>query len=259
MNLEFKYNNFRTGEGEPLVFQHGLAANAEQIRGLLGDTVGIDLMCFDCPGHGLSPLGEFVSSFDNYADLAIQYMDSLGLHKAIVGGLSMGAGIATNIALRYPERVKAIIIHRPAWLAESNPVSLSMLKETLPFMDEPDAKDKFQQQEFYKEIAEKLPKAAESLMGVFAPAQQKELPHVIKSMIEDRPFSDMSDLENIEVPTLIIANEDDPIHPYAMGEDIHRRIKNSTFRKVISRYIDNDLHGEQVRKIISNFVNEIAK
>ena len=252
------YNSFCIGEGEPVVFQHGLAAHADQIKSLLGGLDGIRLSCIDCPGHGDTLLNDFIPSFNNYSDLVLLNADALGLEKFVVGGLSMGAGIACNIAIRYPHRVKALILHRAAWLAESNPVSLSMLKGTLSFMDDPDAKAKFQQTTVYQSIAKELPKAAESLMGVFAEGQQKELTHVIKCMVEDQPFENLSDLEKINVPTLIIANDDDPLHPYSMGEELHNRIKESKLEKVISRYVDNDKHVSQVRDIVSTVINEIA-
>ena len=37
-------------------------------------------------------------------------LDHLGIRKAHVGGLSLGAGIATRFALRFPSRVRALMV-----------------------------------------------------------------------------------------------------------------------------------------------------
>ena len=37
-------------------------------------------------------------------------MDHLGLDRAVVGGLSLGGGIATRFTLAHPERVRALIV-----------------------------------------------------------------------------------------------------------------------------------------------------
>src|SRR5581483_8370067 len=37
-------------------------------------------------------------------------LDHLGLARAVVGGLSLGAGIATRFALAHPERVRALVV-----------------------------------------------------------------------------------------------------------------------------------------------------
>ena len=40
----------------------------------------------------------------------------------------MGAGIALNIAIRYPEKIKALILVRPAWLHKPHPENLHLFE-----------------------------------------------------------------------------------------------------------------------------------
>ncbi len=56
------------------------------------------------------------ATFDVFADDLIALADQLGLDRFVVGGISLGAGTALNLAIRYPERVSALVLCRPAWL-----------------------------------------------------------------------------------------------------------------------------------------------
>src|SRR5262249_11354645 len=75
-------------------------------------------LCLDARAHGLTqPMGEPSDlSFDIFGDDVIALLDHLGLRRAILGGISMGAAVALNVAVRYPERVDGLVLSRPAWL-----------------------------------------------------------------------------------------------------------------------------------------------
>ena len=133
------------GEGVPLVFQHGLTANANQITKLLTPVVGVRVLTIDCPGHGLSILPEgYEPSFDRYADEVLRNLDRHNIDNAVFGGLSMGSGIAMNIAIRYPERVMGLVLLRPAWLDQSKPKNLDILIEALPYLNRAGGQEEFE-------------------------------------------------------------------------------------------------------------------
>ena len=246
-------NYISQGTGLPLIFQHGLTANVNQASSLLGGLEGIHLFSIDCPGHGSTELPNgYTPSFNNYADTVITFMDQLNIDQAIFGGISMGSGISINIALRYPDRVKALILVRPAWVDQTGPENLKILLPGAELIGKPDGKAQFQQLPEFKDIV--LPTVAQSVLGVFAEDQQPALSKVIKHMVGDRPFQSMEQLYGIKVPCLILGNDHDPLHPFEMAKKIHQYIGGSVLRKLTSRYIDNDLHREQVRECIQEFV-----
>ena len=55
-----------------------------------------------------------------------QLLDHLGVRRAVVGGISLGAVIALRLAVHYPERVSELIIARPAWISEAAPENLKI-------------------------------------------------------------------------------------------------------------------------------------
>lgn len=67
------------------------------------------VLAWDVRGHGKSqPIGKF-SIPEAAADL-VALLDHLGCEKAIIVGLSMGGYITQELAFRYPQRVKALVI-----------------------------------------------------------------------------------------------------------------------------------------------------
>ncbi|WP_321494678.1 alpha/beta fold hydrolase [uncultured Desulfobacter sp.] len=61
----------------------------------------------DLRGFGESESGTKVGSTDLLADDVIALMDSLGIEKAVVGGMSMGGYVLLNLLARYPQRICA--------------------------------------------------------------------------------------------------------------------------------------------------------
>jgi pimeloyl-ACP methyl ester carboxylesterase len=247
-------NYHLSGEGLSFIFQHGLTSNLEQVQGLLAGIKGIKLLSVDCPGHGASPLPKRVKpSFNFYVDQIINLMDELKVENAIWGGISMGSGIAMNATLRYPERVIGLVLIRPAWLDRGSPESLEILQDAAKSILKKDKKAFTDQDDFLK-ILDILPKAADSILGVFESHQRPELPLVIENMVRDAPFDQINSLDNIDIPSLVIGSEDDPLHPFFMAEKIDQHLQNSKLVKIVSRYIDDEQHRSEVIKLATSFI-----
>ena len=248
----------KRGTGTPFLFQHGLGARLEQPQGLLSEIEGVELISMDCPGHGQSPLpAEKRPSFSWYTQLLHELSEDLQIEKTIVGGISMGAGISIRLALTHPEKVKALVLVRPAWLDTPTPENLSILLTAAGYMGSPTGKDEFQQEEAFIKIKKELPLAAQSVMGVFASSQREEIPLVLQSMVGDAPFQAIEELKQIQVPCLIIGNDDDPLHPFSMAETLSAHISGSQLKKVVSRYIDNAQHKTTLTQIVSTFIHTL--
>ena len=258
VNMQPIINYKISGEGFPFIFQHGLGSNLAQAQSLLGGQKKVQLISMDCPGHGDTPLrlGN-PPSFDFYADEVIRLMDHLKIEKAIFGGISMGAGISTNIALRYPDKVVGLVLVRPAWLDKGNPENLMILKAAAKFIGKRSARVKFEKNNEYQHIKGHLRTAASSIMGVFSDTQQTAISMVLKSMVSDAPFKKMTDLAKITQPCLIFGNDDDPLHPFEMAKTMHHHIKGSHLEKVTSRYIANRAHKTAVNEVVSPFISKV--
>jgi pimeloyl-ACP methyl ester carboxylesterase len=79
------------------------------------------VVAFDRPGFGLTerPMpgewdGESPYSPEAQADLTVALLDELGIDRAVLVGHSAGGTIALLTALRYPERVEALVLEDAA-------------------------------------------------------------------------------------------------------------------------------------------------
>jgi pimeloyl-ACP methyl ester carboxylesterase len=99
------------GDGEPLVLIIGLTGNLEAWRPLVPTFAReYRVLVFDNRGAGLTdkPAGPY--SIPMMADDTAGLMDALGIDAAHIYGISMGGMIAQELALRHPQKVKALVL-----------------------------------------------------------------------------------------------------------------------------------------------------
>ena len=99
------------GEGPPVLLGHSFFCSGEmwrdQVPALAESYRVINL---DYRGHGRSsPLREDLDVYDLVED-SVALLEHLGIEQAIWAGLSVGGMTAMRAALRYPERVRALVL-----------------------------------------------------------------------------------------------------------------------------------------------------
>lgn len=105
--MSLTFEELGTGK-TPLVCIHGWGCNSGQfhdVARLLAPSFRIFLP--DLPGHGRTPLGSFVPTFENYANALVDFIESLGPNPPVLLGHSMG-GVLALIAASKTE-VAAIV------------------------------------------------------------------------------------------------------------------------------------------------------
>ncbi len=101
------------GEGTPLVLAYGIGGNAKMwdvnVPGLASRH---RLVLWEPRGHARSdsPADPAKYSFARWALDLKAVLDHLRIRRAHVGGLSLGAGIATRFALAFPGRVRSLVV-----------------------------------------------------------------------------------------------------------------------------------------------------
>jgi 3-oxoadipate enol-lactonase len=98
------------GQGEPLLFIHGLASSScswKKQTPLFSQHYQV--ITFDIRGHGRSdkPLGPY--SIELFATDAVALMRALGLGPAHIVGFSMGGMVAFQMAVDVPEMVRSLV------------------------------------------------------------------------------------------------------------------------------------------------------
>ena len=101
------------GAGSPLVLAYGIGGNVD-MWDTNTDALAAHhrLILWEPRGHARSdsPADPARYSFARWVLDLRDLLDHLGLRQAHVGGLSLGAGIATRFALRFPGRVRSLLV-----------------------------------------------------------------------------------------------------------------------------------------------------
>lgn len=79
-----------------------------------------DLVLPDMRGHGLSARAGATPEVDMAADVAA-LIDHLGLDRPVLVGHSMGAMVSYQVAVRFPERIRALVLEDPPWWLADSP------------------------------------------------------------------------------------------------------------------------------------------
>ncbi|MCK6602546.1 MAG: alpha/beta hydrolase [Bacteroidetes bacterium] len=100
---------------ETIIFIHGLGSYAPAWKKNI-DSLKLDYRCIaiDLPGYGKSSKAVHSGKMEFYADVVIDLMNTLKLEKATLAGHSMGGQISILASLKYPDRIKNLILVDPA-------------------------------------------------------------------------------------------------------------------------------------------------
>ncbi|MEJ7677552.1 MAG: alpha/beta hydrolase [Segetibacter sp.] len=259
-DLSFYYTE--TGHGTPFIFQHGLGGSVDQIIKIYSPPSGVRLITFDFRGHGKTQMSRKEElNFKTFADDVLAFMSHLLVDKAIIGGISMGAGVALNFALRYPDRTLALILSRPAWLdrpmEKQNKEIYSFIAKLLRENGHEKGRQIFIASDLYTQLSIVSPTTAQSFLGHFNYERASETAVKYELLPEDAPIDSRSEWKKITAPMLILANKSDPVHPFEYGLEYASAIGHADFKEITSKSINEEQHNKDVKKYIDMFINKI--
>lgn len=115
------------GEGEPVVLLHGAFM---AISGDWNDWVNElaktrKVIAVEMQGHGRTADIKRDITFENLADDVAVLLDHLKIERADIVGYSLGGGVAMQLAIRHPEKVRKVVVmsavsRRDGWVKEAN-------------------------------------------------------------------------------------------------------------------------------------------
>lgn len=255
----FRFHYRDSGTGLPFVFQHGLGADASQTFDLFQPPAGFRLITFDCRAHGETrPLGpEDKISVEQFSEDLGALLDHLGLEHAVVGGISMGAATALHFALTHPERVLGLVLARPAWLDESRADNMKVFSTIAEFIRKHGAwqgAQRYQETAAYQEVLKVSPDNANSLLAQFAHPRAEETVAKLERIPAHVPAHTRQDWKRIGVPTLVIVNRQDAIHPFEFGEVLAGNIPGASLVEVTPKSVGKERHREDVQRAVEEFL-----
>lgn len=201
----------------PVILLHGAGGIhlswPPQIRRLAGEKIYAP----DLPGHGKSQ-GSGRQSIDEYADDVIAFMKELKIHAAVMVGHSMGSAVALTLALKHPGKVLGLgLIGSGSKLR----VSQTLLETVSNSNTYEAAVDMVNENCFSKETPQNLLALSRRYMLEIRP------PVLSGDFLACNEFDVTSQLEKINVPTLILCGAEDRMMPPKLSELLQSGIANS--------------------------------
>jgi pimeloyl-ACP methyl ester carboxylesterase len=224
------------GEGVPIVLCHGLTATRRYVvhGSRLLPRRGFEAISYDARGHGESdpaPAGSGYSYAELADDLAALVEQRGGGGRYVLAGHSMGAHTLTAHALAAPERVAAVVIIGPTFVGTPLTVEQAAYWEALA-----DGLAGGGVEGFIEAYDRGLdPQWRETLLRIARDRlslhrHPEAVAEALRQVPGSSPFEDLSELEFLELPALVVASHDeaDPGHPYAVAEQWAERLPQAT-------------------------------
>ena len=257
--LRFHYLDH--GAGQPVVFQHGLGANAHQPEELYHPGPGFRFLAMDVRNHGdTQPASDPAAlTFNTLADDLAALLDHLGIERAVIGGVSMGAGIALNFTLHFPARVQALVLSRPAWLDQPLPDNLRGLVSAARFIRQygpVDGLPRFQATEDYLAVQRQSVDSATSLVKQFGDPRALEAVDRLERIPQDAPNRDRAAWATIVVPTLVLTTQQDLIHPHAYGVALAAAIPGAERYELTPQSVSREQYQADTNARLTAFLNQ---
>ena len=214
------YEDYGSGD-RVLVYVHGLLMDSGMNRPLarsLADR-GHRVVLLDVLGHGRSdkPLHASAYRMDAYGREVVALLDHLGIDRAVVGGISLGANISLQVAVNAPERVQAMVLEMPVleWAVPAAALLFTPLLLTMHYAAGPAG--------WVMRQLGKLPASGNDPLDT-AMALFSSSPEVIKAVLHGiltGPVCPTAEERRaITAPTLVIAHRRDLIHPFGDAENL---------------------------------------
>jgi len=229
-------NYVEIGEGEPIVFVHGITSSWQAwLENLPHFGRAHRAIALDLPGFGASPMPSWTIDMPAYGRMLLDFCEKLGLENATLVGNSMGGLVAAEAVLSAPGRFNRLVLVSAAgfintWLPHERSAATSKAWDTFgrPFgaaarFFVTHRRARYLMFRFAIRYPNRLRKELlweQMASGVPCPGFADALDAVIEYDARDR-------LEEIEIPTMILWGTDDWVIPSVAAHSYHRRIPHS--------------------------------
>jgi len=246
------------GHGTPVLWQHGLGADRNQPAEVFPDMEGIRRITLECRGHGLSELGDASAlSIRQFAEDALDLLDLLQVRRAVAGGISLGAAIALRLATVYPDRASCLILARPAWVCENAPQHLQIYREVAQLLERhgpEQAGQRLNASTLLREVETVSPDNAASMQGFFRRPNPLSTIELLGRIPAQGPGVSRSAVNELELPTLVIANGQDFVHPVETAQTLCHLIRDASFQLITSKTESRERYVEEFQHVLREFL-----
>jgi pimeloyl-ACP methyl ester carboxylesterase len=246
------------GEGDRvIVLTSGLLLDAGVNRQLARSLAahGFRVVLLDLLGHGTSDKPHHATQhrMDRYARQVVALLDELGVRRAVVGGVSLGANVSLHVAVQAPERVAALLVEMPV-LEWATPAAASLFVPLLLAVS-------FGRRlfGFATSLVRRLPRTGidtlDSFLGTIS-LEPEAIAAVLHGILVGPVAPEIEERRAIVAPTLIIGHENDLIHPFSDAENLAQQVPHARLVHARSMF-ELRLDPERLTREIVHFLDEV--
>jgi 3-oxoadipate enol-lactonase len=221
------------GEGDPLLLIAGLGSGASLFaRSIPLLSKGRQVIAFDNRGVGRTDKPDIPYTIEMMADDAAGLLKALGVRRTDVLGASMGGRIAMDLAIRYPDMVRGLIL-----------VSTSARVT----------------RESRSSFGLRFGKLTKMITGSGAFGSSPQPYYAFMRQLEASSAYDCTDrLGRISAPTLIMRGDRDTLAPRDLAEEAHSGIKGSRLIEFKGGHIFFLLENGKFTDAVSDFLRGLG-
>jgi pimeloyl-ACP methyl ester carboxylesterase len=217
-----------------IVLTHGLLMDSRMYTKLAPALAerGNRIITVDMLGHGASAQPHEMTEYSmpQFGRDLVALLDHLELPQAVIGGTSLGANVALEVAVSAPTRVRALVLEMPvlenalpAAAAAFVPLALA-LRLSQRMMG------------WVAGLTRRIPRThfVVDMMIDFVRRDPAASLAVLDGLIFGRVAPPIEDRRALAQPTLVIGHPSDPIHPFSDAARISRELPNARLVTAIS-------------------------
>ena len=225
---DIQLNYVERGAGDALILLHGNGESLDYFAGQIGFFARFyRVIALDTRGHGASPRGSAPFTIRQFAEDLRAFMDERGIDSAHILGFSDGGNIALSFALKYPQRVRKLILNG----ANLDPLGVKL----------------------HVQIPIVLGYHLARLFAGKRPEARKKM-ELLGLMVNEPRFAPQ-DLRRLELPALVIAGDRDMIR------DRHTRLiadslPNARLAILKGNHFIANQNPEEFNRVVAEFLAE---
>jgi pimeloyl-ACP methyl ester carboxylesterase len=251
------YDDYDGGSDRVLVYLHGLLLDAELNRGIADALAaqGHRVVLLDLLGHGRSDAPTHASEYriDSYAEQVVALLDHLGVDRAVLGGLSLGANVSLVAAAEHPERVRGLILEMPVMEWAVPAAAMAFVPMLLaahygrPLL------------RITSSLMSRVPRTPLSALNSVMDAASLS-PEVMSSILHGVLVGPVvpttEQREGIGVPALVLAHTHDLIHPFNDARNLAEQLPAARLVRAHSP-LELRLQPERLTRELGDFLAEL--
>lgn len=232
------------GSGEPFLFLHGMGGSVEQIRAVYPPLAGVQLINLNQQGHGNSEADWEHLHFDRMAEDVGALMRHLDIQQATLAGISMGAAVSLNFAVRYPEKVKKLLLIRNAWTEQPMSSEVQRAYYDLGLALKEGNIERFYASEGWKIVCSASNYTQNAFTSTFHDPPCLRFWQKYLILPKTAPIKGLEELVHLTMPVTILACRNDLCHPYEYGERLAAHIAHAVFQEIPDK--DTDAAAQKI-------------